>query len=54
MLTARLIAAVVLVALGVAFLALALGEGDVISAAAGILSIVTGAILWFAAPRRRL
>jgi hypothetical protein len=54
MLSARLIAAVALAVVGTAFVVLAVGEGDVISAAAGILAIITGAILWFAAPRRRV
>jgi hypothetical protein len=54
MLSARLIFAVALAVVGGAFVVLALGEGDVISAAAGILAIITGAILWFAAPRRRV
>ena len=51
--SARVIVAVVLAVVGVAFVVLSLGQGDVISAAAGILAIVTGAILYFAAPRRR-
>ena len=51
---ARVIVALVLVVLGATFVVLSLGQGDVISAAAGILAIITGAILYFAAPRRRL
>lgn len=54
MVSARLIAAVALVVVGIAFVVLALAEGDVISTAAGILAVITGAILWFAAPRRRV
>ena len=51
---ARIIVALVLVVLGLAFVVLSIGQGDVISVAAGILAIITGAILYFAAPRRRL
>ena len=49
--SARGATAVALVVVGLAFVLLALGEGDVLSAAAGILAIVTGAIIWFAVPR---
>ena len=49
--SARVVVAVVLVVVGVAFVALALGDGDVISASAGVLAVITGAILWFAGHR---
>ena len=49
--SARGVTAVVLVVVGLAFVLLALGDGDVISATAGILAIITGAILWFSVPR---
>jgi hypothetical protein len=49
--SARGVTAVALVVVGLAFVLLALGEGDVLSAAAGILAIITGAILWFSVPR---
>ena len=49
--SARGVTAVALVVVGLAFVLLALGDGDVISAAAGVLAIITGAILWFAVPR---
>ena len=51
---ARVIVALILAVLGAAFVVLSFGQGDVISAAAGILAIITGAVLYFAAPRKRL
>jgi hypothetical protein len=52
-LSARVIVALLLVVAGVVFVVLSFGQGDVISAFAGILGIITGVILYYAAPRRR-
>ncbi len=52
--SARVVVALLLVVAGIAFVVLSFGQGDVISAFAGVLAIITGAIIYYAVPRRRM